>query len=522
MLRTSLSVFALLLSLPLYGALAGCGSSFSGTAPQLLETYAPGHLVVAYRDGVVPANSAALAAKAGALSSTDVPRFGISTIQVATEKESEVIAALQADPSVRAVLHDRIVRGHLLDVKPDLAVQGPGLGRIPIHLPLGPGQDTPSADSYYRSPQGWAVLDAGGFGAGVSGGPVVGPWNTSLGAGVRIAVLDSGVDQTHPDLPPNLALNLSEVNQTAEPSPCDDGSPQDQEGHGTFTASLATAAIGGGQLVGVAPQATLLNIKVLQRMPINGAATRDTTAAACEAGQPAGLLSWVLLGLQDAVAHHANVVSLSLGTLIDTSTGDGAGWKAQFDAATYAAAQAGTVIVAALGNDGLDLSAGTLIELPAQARSVLPVAASTNPACAENLAPSAGCVAGPVTQATYSNFGVGGAIAAPGGSYPQGSTTDGVTGYVRGACSNGLPNTTDGLPATGGSLGCFGLGHTQYVQAIGTSAAAPLVAGAAAILIAAHPNWTAAQTVSALRMSAAAQPGLAEPVLSLPAALTLR
>jgi hypothetical protein len=48
-----------------------------------------------------------------------------------------------------------------------------------------------------------------------------------------------------------------------------------------------------------------------------------------------------------------------------------------------------------------------------------------------------------------------------------------------------------------------------------------LVAGAAAILIAAHPNWTAAQTVSALRTSASAQSGLAEPVLSLPAALTL-
>ncbi len=514
--RTSLPTLAFLLSLPLCGVLTGCGSSFSGSSARSLETFAPGHLVIVYRNGVVPANAAALAAKAGALSSTDLPRFGISTIQVAGD-ESAAIAELQADPNVSAVLHDRVVRGHLLAVKPEVAVEGPGFGRVPVHLPLGPGQDNASVDSYYRSPQGWAVVDAGGYGAGVSGGPIVGPWNTSFGAGVRIAVLDSGVDQTHPDFAANLALNLSEVNQTAAPSACDDGSPQDQQGHGTFTASLATAAVGGGQMVGVAPQATLLNIKVLQRMPANG-----NSAAACEAGQPAGLLSWVLLGLQDAIAHHANVVSLSLGTLVDTSTGDGAGWKAEFDAATYAAAQAGTVIVAALGNDGLDLSNGTLMELPAQARSVLPVVASTNPACAENLAAGAVCAAGPVAQASYSNFGVAGAIAAPGGSYPQGSTTNGVTGFVRGACSSGLRNTSDGLPANGGSFGCFGLGHAQYVQAIGTSAAAPLVAGAAAILIAAHPNWTAAQTVSALRTSAAAQPGLAEPVLSLPAALTLR
>jgi subtilisin family serine protease len=514
--RISLPALAFWFSLPLCGVLAGCGSSFSVAAPQSLETYAPGHLVVVYRDGVVPANAGAIAAKAGALSSADLPRFGISAVQVAGD-ESAAIAVLRADPHVSAVLHDRIVRGHLLAVKPDVAVQGPGFGRVPVRLPPGPGQDNGAVDGYYRSPQGWAVLDAGGYGAGVAGGPTVGPWNTSFGAGVRIAVLDSGVDETHPDLAPNLALNLSEVDPTAEPSPCDDGSPQDQQGHGSFTASLATAAIGGGQMVGVAPQATLLNIKVLQRMPANG-----DSAASCEAGQPAGLLSWVLLGLQDAIAHHANVVSLSLGTLVDTSTGDGAGWKAEFDAATYAAAQAGVVIVAALGNDGLDLSTGTLMELPAQARSVLPVVASTNPACAENLAAGAVCVAGPVTQASYSNFGAAGAIAAPGGGYPQGSTTGGVTGFVRGACSDGLPNTSDGLPANGGSYGCFGLGHAPYVQAIGTSAAAPLVAGAAAILIAAHPKWTAEQTVSALRTSAAVQPGLAEPVLSLPAALTLR
>ena len=44
-----------------------------------------------------------------------------------------------------------------------------------------------------------------------------------MGKGVRIAILDSGVDATHPDIAPNLALNLTEVDQTAYPSACDDG-----------------------------------------------------------------------------------------------------------------------------------------------------------------------------------------------------------------------------------------------------------------------------------------------------------
>ena len=66
---------------------------------------------------------------------------------------------------------------------------------------------------------------------------------------------------------------------------------------------------------------------------------------------------------------------------------------------------------------------------------------------------------------------------------------DGVTGFVRGACSTGIANTQDGLPSQAGhSFGCFGLGHVAYVQAIGTSASAPLVAGVAAILKGALPS----------------------------------
>jgi subtilisin family serine protease len=232
-----------------------------------------------------------------------------------------------------------------------------------------------------------------------------------------------------------------------------------------------------------------------------------------------------LQGIEDALAQRADIIDLSLGTVVDLSTGEGAGWKAAFDQITYAATQSGAVLIAAAGNDSLNLSTGSLIELPAQARGVLPVVASTNPDCAENLAAGATCAPGPITRPFYSNYGATlNAIAAPGGSYPEGPQEEpdiAATGWIYGACSSGLPSTTDGLPANGGSFGCFGQGHAAYAQAMGTSASAALVAGAAAILRATHPNWPATQLIAALRSSATPSASMTEPQLNLPAALAL-
>jgi len=491
-----------LLATPLILAAIGCGNNatfqrafipeVSGAATLRdangVSNIVPGRYLVVYRDGIIPSDAASTAAATGTELVQSIGLLGMTVRQTSSTDDAATLASLSAQPDVEFVLHDRYVEGHQISI----------IGTSPTH-PVDPNDP---ADNLYRTPQNWAVVQAGGFGANVTGGPSYGPWNTTKGAGARIAVLDSGVDQTHPDIAPNLALNLSEVNQTAFPSICDDGSPQDQQGHGTFTASLATGAAGTGTggVIGVAPQATLLNIKVLQRIPVGTA----SDPSSCTAGQTGGLLSWVLQGINDAIANKADVVSMSLGSVIDLYSGDGAGWKASFDRVTRAASQANVVLVAAVGNDALDLSKGRFIELPAQARDVLPVVASTNPACAEDLSPNAPCVPGPVTRPYYSNFGATlNAIAAPGGSAPNVSET-GVNGWVRGACS--LAN-------------CFDSGTSGYVQATGTSASAPLVAGAAALIHAAHPAWTAAQVVNALRTTAVHTSAMTEGQINTAAAL---
>lgn len=380
---------AAILSLALVAPLHAQSTSSRDTLPSPIVSH---HYLVVYRNAIIPTDAEARAISAGARLTQRNPHFGIAAAQsLSTADDATTMRRLAAQPNVEYVLHDRLVTAHRLHIQPIL--------HPTFSVVL--GAQAPY-DTYYTSPQGWAVQQVGGYGNNVPGGPAIGPWNTTMGKGVRIAILDSGVDSTHPDIAPNLALNISEINQSVLPSPCDDGTPQDQTGHGTWTASLAAAAIGPGtgQVIGVAPAATLLNIKVLERLPASISGDGSTLAASCTAGEATGLLSWVMQGIEDAVTNRADIISLSLGTIVDMSTGDGAGLKAAFDQVTYAASQAGVILIAAAGNDGYDLSDPRYMEIPAQSRGVLAIVASTNLACAENLASGATCTPGPITLPT--------------------------------------------------------------------------------------------------------------------------
>ncbi|MEU6357560.1 S8 family serine peptidase, partial [Streptomyces sp. NPDC047072] len=107
------------------------------------------------------------------------------------------------------------------------------------------------------------------------------------GTGVKVAVLDTGVDTTHPDLSGKVI---------AEQDFSDSGSTADGFGHGTHVASIAagTGAKSGGTYKGVAPGAKILNGKVL-----------DNDGYGYDSG--------IIAGMEWAVAQGADVVNLSLG-----------------------------------------------------------------------------------------------------------------------------------------------------------------------------------------------------------------
>ncbi|MFC4463867.1 S8 family serine peptidase [Streptomyces xiangluensis] len=160
------------------------------------------------------------------------------------------------------------------------------------------------------------------------------------GTGVKVAVLDTGVDGTHPDLKGRIdaAKNFSEAADTV-----------DRVGHGTHVASTVagSGAHSGGKYKGVAPGARLISGKVL-----------DDEGVGEESG--------VIAGAQWAVAQGAEVVNLSLGG--PDSPGD----DPLEQAVDELSASSGALFVIAAGNDGP--AAGT-VGSPGSAAAALTVGA---------------------------------------------------------------------------------------------------------------------------------------------------
>jgi subtilisin family serine protease len=164
-------------------------------------------------------------------------------------------------------------------------------------------------------------------------------WHTTRGAGVVVAVIDSGVDLTHPDLdgvtvvdPRNEVWNSTDVT--------------DEVGHGTHVAGTIVAETNNGVgISGIAPDASLMPIKV---------ADDDGFVA----------LSDVLDGVDWAREHGADVVNMSLGGQLSAEE------IALAQPVFTAARNAGVLMVAASGNDGIPFR-----EYPASFRGVVSVGA---------------------------------------------------------------------------------------------------------------------------------------------------
>lgn len=157
------------------------------------------------------------------------------------------------------------------------------------------------------------------------------------GSGVKVAVLDTGIDASHPDL--NVKGGVSFV--SGEPSGLTDGN-----GHGTHVAGTVTALNNTAGVLGVAYNADLYAVKVLS-------------------ASGSGSLSGIAQGIEWAIANDMDVINMSLG---------GSSGSTALKQACDNAYASGIVVVAAAGNSGTRGNQNT-IGYPARYSSVIAVGA---------------------------------------------------------------------------------------------------------------------------------------------------
>lgn len=272
--------------------------------------------------------------------------------------------------------------------------------------------------------------------------------NNITGQGIKIGIMDTGVDYTHPDLGGCFGNNCKVtggydfVNKDAD--------PKDDNGHGTHVA--ATAA-GNGVLKGVAPDAKIVVYKVLD---YDGYGFGSNILAGIERSMDPN---------QDGnLTDHLDVINLSLG---GGGTPDGSLARAIDNAAL-----AGVVAAISAGNSG---PTDTTIGAPGVARGAITVGAVDK---SKKIAQFSSI--GPVPQLLGSNYELlKPNVVAPGVSICAALSNQHDVRFDNRAC----------LDAT-------------HMSISGTSMAAPHVAGAAALLKQAHPDWTPENIKSALMTTA--------------------
>ena len=171
-------------------------------------------------------------------------------------------------------------------------------------------------------------------------------WSTTTGDPVKVAIIDTGIASSHPDLSANLKGGVSTVGYTSKYN--------DDNGHGTHVAGTVAALNNTTGVVGVGPKIDLYAVKVLDRFG-------------------SGYLSDVIEGLDWAVGNGMKVVNMSLGT---------SSYNKSLEDAVKRVNAAGIVQVAAAGNSG---SADNTVNYPAKFAQVIAVGA-TDSSTSNNIA----------------------------------------------------------------------------------------------------------------------------------------
>ncbi len=324
----------------------------------------------------------------------------------------------------------------------------------------------------------WAYANAADAPAGYQNADATG------NSAVRIAIVDTGADVTHPELQSKVVYThcfITNINTGVQSS---SNYVTDLDGHGTDVAGIAAADVNNSLgFVGVGGNVSLIIERVFPSPPSNCTSQLGTNPQACStSASTADIAS----GIGDAVAHGANVINLSIGASC-------AGGDDPLEANAVANAIAsGVVVVAASGNSG-----SAALDAPACDTGVIAVGASALSDGYPNGTYSSGAPGSPSTPveyvASYSNYQAGSTtwgLVAPGGDPANlGPGVDDLHWIenIYSSTAMGGATCTPDFEASAGSPG------DCRVLIAGTSQATPHVSGAAALLLSVKPSLTPTQ-----------------------------
>lgn len=439
--------------------LSGCTGllSYMGTndVPDMRErSPSPtGQYIVVFQDRAIPAGARAEIVAAGGEVKTEFPQIGVL---VAASADPDFPNRVASVPGVLDVGSDPFIQ---LPGDPDdrlVMLDPPPAEPVPVDAesmfaPLGLEDDIAANDLYVAYQ--WDIKRVGGDAT---------TWAIEQGAGVTVAVLDTGVYATHPDIALNYAYGKSFVDITIPLPPgwqlWDGGGAEDYEGHGTHVAGSIAATMLNGRIIGVAPQASIANYKVMIAVliPYEG----DYYASGV------GMSSWVIAGLMEAADDGVHVANLSLGGRGLFTDPEDLAWFIAYARATQYAWEKDVLVVSASGNDALDYSRGPWRNSPSMTPASLAISAT-----------------GPDDSlAFYSSVGAFNAdFTGPGGD---------ISNIPFSFCLSSYSPRNAWEPGAG------------YVWSIGTSMAAPKVTGVAALIYAANPGITPTEVVRILEQTA--------------------